>query len=201
MAGIIAAKGSSDGVTGIAPGVKILPIKLRKEDGVYKSAGMARGIRMAVDGGAKVINISIGGAGLANPVEESAIKYALDHDVVVVASAGNTASGRINVGSPANVPGVIAVTGTTRGGAFWSGSVQGPEAVVAAPGDGIYNVANEGGYGWGDGTSDSGAIVSGIAALIRSKYPDLERSQRDQPDHPDRPGRRCAGAIRSTASA
>ncbi|KAB1920611.1 type VII secretion-associated serine protease mycosin, partial [Micromonospora noduli] len=173
MAGIIAAKGSSDGVTGIAPGVKILPIKLRKEDGVYKSAGMARGIRMAVDGGAKVINISIGGAGLANPVEESAIKYALDHDVVVVASAGNTASGRTAVGSPANAPGVIAVTGTTRGGAFWSGSVQGPEAVVAAPGDGIYNVANEGGYGWGDGTSDSSAIVSGLAALIRSKYPDL----------------------------
>ncbi|MEK8109632.1 S8 family serine peptidase [Micromonospora sp. M12] len=66
------------------------------------------------------------------------------------------------------------MTGTTRGGAFWSGSVQGPEAVVAAPGDRIYNVANEKGYGWGDGTSDATAIVSGLAALIRAKYPNLD---------------------------
>ncbi|MEV5212416.1 type VII secretion-associated serine protease mycosin [Micromonospora sp. NPDC053740] len=173
IAGIIAAKSSGDGVVGIAPAVKILPIKMRKDDGVYKGAGIARGIRMAVDGGAKVINISISGPGLANPVERDAIKYALDRDVVVVASAGNTAKGHVAVGTPANTPGVVAVTGTTKGGAFWSGSVQGPEAVVAAPGDSVYNVTNEGGYGWGDGTSDSGAIVSGLAALIRSKYPDL----------------------------
>ncbi|RQX00420.1 type VII secretion-associated serine protease mycosin [Micromonospora inaquosa] len=173
MAGIIAAKASRDGVDGIAPGVKILPIKMRKDDGAYTDAGIARAIRMAVDGGAKVINISIGGPGFANPVQKSAIQYALDRDVVLVASAGNTAQGRTTVGKPANTPGVIAVTGTTRGGAFWSGSVQGPEAVVAAPGDGIYNIANEGGYGWGDGTSDSSAIVSGLAALIRAKYPDL----------------------------
>ncbi|MFI6237337.1 type VII secretion-associated serine protease mycosin [Micromonospora sp. NPDC050784] len=173
MAGIIAAKPSSDGVAGVAPGVKILPIKMRKDGGAYSDTGVARGIRMAVDGGAKVINMSIGGPGLANPVEQDAIKYALDRDVVVVAAAGNTARGSVAVDSPANTPGVIAVTGTTRGGAFWSGSVQGPEAVVAAPGDGIYNVLNEAGYGWGDGTSDSTAIVSGLAALIRSKYPDL----------------------------
>ncbi|MGW3858672.1 type VII secretion-associated serine protease mycosin [Micromonospora arida] len=173
MAGIIAAKPSRDGVDGIAPGAKILPIKMRKEDGSYTDAGVAKGIRMAVDGGAKVINMSIGGPGLANPVQKSAIQYALDHDVVLVASAGNTAKGHTAVGKPANTPGVIAVTGTTKGGAFWSGSVQGPEAVVAAPGDSVYNVTNEGGYGWGDGTSDSGAIVSALAALIRAKYPDL----------------------------
>ncbi|WP_051724269.1 type VII secretion-associated serine protease mycosin [Micromonospora chokoriensis] len=174
MAGIIAAKsGGRDGVDGIAPGVKILPIKMRKDDGFFRSEGIARAIRMAVDGGAKVINMSFGGAGFANAVEESVIKYALDRDVVLVASAGNTAQGRTSVGSPANTPGVIAVTGTTKGGKFWSGSVQGPEAVVAAPGDSVYNVTNEAGYGWGDGTSDSAAIVSALAALIRAKYPDL----------------------------
>ncbi|WP_406072252.1 type VII secretion-associated serine protease mycosin [Micromonospora sp. NBC_01638] len=175
MAGIIAATNASrDGVDGVAPGAKILPIKLRKGTGTNSDAAVALGIRMAVDGGAKVINMSFGGPGLVNPGEESAIKYALDHDVVVVAAAGNTAKGSKVVDNPANTPGVIAVTGTTRGGTFWSGSVQGPEAVVAAPGDGIYNVANERGYGWGDGTSDSTAIVSGLAALIRAKYPDLD---------------------------
>lgn len=175
MAGIIAAKSDGrDGVDGVAPGAKILPIKLRKGAGTSSDEALARGIRMAVDGGAKVINMSVAGEGFASPEEESAIKYALDRDVVVVASAGNTARGSTAVGNPANTPGVIAVTGTTRGGRFWSGSVQGPEAVVAAPGDGIYNVANEQGYGWGDGTSDSSAIVSGLAALIRAKYPDLD---------------------------
>ncbi|MFE9692863.1 type VII secretion-associated serine protease mycosin [Micromonospora sp. NPDC005806] len=175
MAGIIAATNASrDGVDGIAPDVKILPIKIKRATEEVSDAASALGIRMAVDGGAKVINLSYGTPGAASAEEEAAIKYALDRDVVVVASAGNTAKGDVDVISPANVPGVIAVTGTTKGGAFWSGSVQGPEAVVSAPGDSIYNIGPEHGYGWGDGTSDSSAIVSGIAALIRSKYPDLD---------------------------
>ncbi|MFJ2082123.1 type VII secretion-associated serine protease mycosin [Micromonospora chokoriensis] len=173
IAGIIAAKASQEGVDGIAPGAKILPIKLSKDGGSNTEAAIALGIRMAVDGGAKVINMSIGSPGVASAEKKGAIQYALDRDVVLVASAGNTAAGDTAVLSPANSPGVIAVTGTTRGGSFWSGSVQGPEAVVAAPGDRVYNVTNEGGYGWGDGTSDSAAIVSGLAALIRAKYPDL----------------------------
>ncbi|OKI49912.1 type VII secretion-associated serine protease mycosin [Micromonospora sp. CB01531] len=175
MAGIIAATNASrDGVDGVAPGAKILPIKLKAGKGANPTGASARGIRMAVDGGAKVVNLSYGGPGYADPDVESAIKYALDRDVVVVAAAGNTAKGSVAVDQPANVPGVIAVTGTTRGGAFWGGSVRGPEAVIAAPGDGIYNVGPEHGYGWGDGTSDASAIVSGIAALIRSKYPNLD---------------------------
>jgi type VII secretion-associated serine protease mycosin len=174
MAGIIAARNAGrDGVTGIAPGARILPIKIKPGKGQVSEAASAQGIRMAVDGGAKVVNLSYGAGGVASADEESAIKYALDRDVVLVAAAGNTAKGDFEVISPANVPGVIAVTGTTRGGRFWSGSAQGPEAVVAAPGDSIYNAGREHGYGWGDGTSDATAIVSGIAALIRSKYPDL----------------------------
>lgn len=174
MAGIIAARNAGpDGVTGIAPGVRILPIKTKPGDGEISQAASAQGIRMAVDGGAKVVNLSYGALGVASDDEEAAIRYALDRDVVVVAGAGNTAKGHSQVISPANVPGVIAVTGTTKGGRFWSGSTQGPEAVVSAPADGIYNAGPDHGYGWGDGTSDATAIVSGIAALIRSKYPDL----------------------------
>lgn len=176
MAGIIAATNASpDGVDGIAPGVKILPIKVQAGEAEgYDEAAISRGIRMAVDGGAKVINMSLGKPSAVTPEEVSAIQYALEHDVVVVVAAGNTAKGSSKVDAPASVPGVIAVTGTTRGGSFWSGSVQGPEAVVAAPGHDIYNAGRNKGYGWGDGTSDSTAIVSGLAALIRSKYPNLD---------------------------
>ncbi|MEU8337844.1 type VII secretion-associated serine protease mycosin [Micromonospora tulbaghiae] len=177
MAGIIAAtNAATDGVDGIAPDARILPIKIKKGKGLASRQAIAQGIRMAVDGGAKVVNVSVGGVAAASAGEKEAITYALTKDVVVVVSAGNTAKGERAVTSPANVPGVIAVTGTTRGGAFWSGSVQGPESVVSAPGDGIFNIGPNHGYGWGDGTSDSAAIVSGIAALIRSKYPDLDAS-------------------------
>lgn len=175
IAGIIAAtNAAADGVDGIAPAAKILPIKIKKGKGLSSDHALAQGIRMAVDGGAKVVNVSIGSPDVASPGEKDAITYALAKDVVVVVSAGNTAKGDRAVISPANIPGVIAVTGTTRGGAFWSGSVQGPEAVVSAPGDSIFNIGPNHGYGWGDGTSDSAAIVSGVAALIRSTYPDLD---------------------------
>ncbi|MFI7427603.1 type VII secretion-associated serine protease mycosin [Micromonospora sp. NPDC049836] len=176
MAGIIAATNAArDGVTGIAPAAKIMPIGITtKRRGGITSTAAADGIRLAADRGAKVINLSFGSDGAASEDEIQAIRYALERDAVVVSSAGNTDRGDTDVNAPANIPGVIAVTGTTKGGRFWSGSVQGPEAVIAAPGDGIYNIGPEHGYGWGDGTSDASAIVSGIAALIRSKYPDLD---------------------------
>ncbi|MDG4799157.1 type VII secretion-associated serine protease mycosin [Micromonospora sp. WMMD980] len=173
MAGIIAAANVGDGVDGIAPDARILPIKQEPGPGTIPDGASALGIRMAVDGGAKVLNLSFGGAGAPDPDDEEAIRYALERDVVVVASAGNLKAGDVDIASPARIPGVIAVTGTTRGGGFWSGSAQGPEAVVSAPADGIYNAGPDHGYGWGDGTSDSSAIVSGVAALIRSKYPEL----------------------------
>ncbi|MGC5386238.1 type VII secretion-associated serine protease mycosin [Micromonospora chalcea] len=171
MAGIIAANGT--GVVGVAPDARILPIRTPSGDKGADAGNSATGIRMAVDGGARVLNLSYGHAGAVDEGEEAAIRYALERDVVVVAAAGNVRKLGPDIASPAKIPGVIAVTGTTRGGGFWPGSAQGPEAVVAAPGDEVYNIGPDRGYGWGDGTSDSTAIVAGVAALIRSKFPRL----------------------------
>jgi type VII secretion-associated serine protease mycosin len=176
MASIIAGKGGgANHELGIAPKAKILPIS----DGTPAEEGsIALAIRWAADHGAKVINISQGAPADPPPDDEvQAVTYALGKDAVVVASAGNTGLGDAAVIAPANIPGVIAVAGTSKSGAFWSGSVHGPQVVIAAPGEqiigGAPSAASSNRYLVGDGTSGAAAIVSGVVALIRAKYPQM----------------------------
>jgi len=179
MAGVIAGKGANDAQQlGIAPGARILPVAVNNPDGNFDIRSCAKAIRWAVDHGAKVINLSIGHAGGALPEEVDAVDYALSKDVVVVASAGNVGSSGQAVTAPATIPGVIAVTGVEEGGDVWTGSAHGPAAVVAAPAVGIVQTAPKVRYasGWvlANGTSPAAAIVSGLAALIRARYPRLD---------------------------
>jgi type VII secretion-associated serine protease mycosin len=175
MAGLIVGTGKArGGYLGIAPGAKIYPAAMGSDlnDGTMQFA-----VRWAVDNGAKVINISASGEEITLE-HYSAVKYALDHDVVVVASAGNTLDGHVTVRAPASVAGAVAVGGTSRKGQFFTGSVQGPEMVISAPQQDILlaNPLDKSGYGLAadGGTSSAAAIVSGVVALIRSRYPDLD---------------------------
>ncbi|MCM0676776.1 type VII secretion-associated serine protease mycosin, partial [Micromonospora phytophila] len=176
MAGLVASRGGD--VTrhlGIAPEAKILPVAMRSP---FSPRDIADAIRWAADNGADVINLSLGSDEAATAEEQSAVRYALDKDVVVVAAAGNRTEGARVVGSPANIPGVVAVTGLAKDGAFFADSVSGPEAVLAAPMEDIISPrptsVSSNGYGLASGTSDAAAITSGVAALVRAKYPDLD---------------------------
>ncbi len=173
-AGVIAAKGGDNShALGIAPGAKILPVALSDDP---SPESISRAIRWAADHGAQVINISLGAAYDEPPkVEVDAVNYALSKDAVVVAAAGNTTAGMTTVAAPASVPGTIAVSGVTNHADFWSGSVSGKEVVLAAPASHIVNtwIHARSWYGYGDGTSQAAPIVAGTAALIRSKYPDM----------------------------
>ncbi|MGK5441882.1 S8 family serine peptidase [Micromonospora sp. URMC 105] len=176
IAGVIAGRGGGPmRQLGIAPEAKILPISVGDRLDVGE---LAEGIRWAADNGADVVNISLAVKTGATPDDVAAVRYALDKNVVVVASAGNTKQGYFKIGSPANIPGVIGVTGLGRDGSFSGGSVRGPEAVLAAPMEEIITPlptsVSDNGYGVSSGTSESGAIVSGVAALVRAKYPDLD---------------------------
>ncbi|WP_412542209.1 S8 family serine peptidase [Longispora sp. K20-0274] len=176
MAGIIAAKGGPgpNDILGVAPGAKILPVKIR-DDEKFLSQALGGGIRQAVDRGAKVINISLGNWSTPPSELTSAVQYATSKDVIVVAAAGNREAGGSDIGSPARIPGVIAVTGLDKQGAFYSGSVQGPEAVLSAPAERITGIDTRTppntGYSTADGTSDASAIVAGVVALVRQKFP------------------------------
>ncbi|MFJ5234281.1 S8 family serine peptidase [Kitasatospora sp. NPDC088391] len=181
MASDIAAHGhgSNAGVMGLAPKAKILPVRidLGGEGEVVAGNDMAVGkaIRFAVDHGAKVINMSFDGGSSLDPGYRESIEYAIQKDVVLVAGSGNSAN--FPTGYPANFPGVVVVSGITESGDMWPKSTVGPVVTLAAPAENIHNADLNNRYGTGNGTSDSAAFVSGIAALVRSKYPNLSAGQ------------------------
>jgi subtilase family protein len=172
MALLIAGTGAGRGFEGIAPKAKILPVKISTRTGAdVAPPTVGRGIRWAVDHGADIVNVSLGQAGSCDPDEGAAVKYAYQHDVIVVASAGNEAA---PVSSPANCPGALAVGGTDVNFNPWSRTNFGPEvAFTGAAADTVQESLNGTELQHGSGTSDATAIVSGTFALIRAHFPKL----------------------------
>jgi|GEM_PF-3620544 len=168
MAVQIAGRGGRNGFYGIAPEAKILPIVADKDSAYVKA------IPFAVDRGAKVINISQGGPRECSPEVQQAIKYAIDHDVVVVAAAGNEGDAENFSISPANCKGVVAVGGSTKQNTPWPKSQRQPYVDFAAPAEGVGSVLKDGKFYTSEGgTSASAALTSGAIALIRSKFPQM----------------------------
>ena len=174
MAGLIAARGNGrQHALGIAPDAEVLPIRVLGEGKTIIKLGPA--VRYAITHGAKVINMSIGGG--IDPDDLAGIKEAEEADVVLVASAGNKPDA-VAVSSPAFLDSVVAVGAVDRNGKKAKISVSGSALDIAAPGEDITSTNREGGYNVGEtGTSDSAAIVSGAAALIRSKYPEMSATE------------------------
>jgi type VII secretion-associated serine protease mycosin len=172
MAGLIAAHGrnGSEGILGIAPSAKILPVKNSDENGNGTSITFGTGVDWATSHGAKVINISAA-AGPSIALNE-AIATATSKDVVVVASSGNKPDS-LSFGYPAAMPGVLAVGATDRQSNHASFSIGGPQMQICAPGVDITTTGKDGKYFDITGTSPATAIVSGAAALVRSKFPEL----------------------------
>ncbi|GGQ23596.1 type VII secretion-associated serine protease mycosin [Streptomyces roseolilacinus] len=192
MAGIIAGHGhgpgGGDGVIGVAPGVRILPVrvilegadKARVRARQTRGGALAQGIRWAADQGADVINLSLGDdSESAHPeaAEDAAVQYALAKGAVVVASAGNGGEKGDRVSYPAAYPGVIAVTAVDRFGAHAPFSTSRWYATVSAPGVNVVIADPDRKYYEGWGTSAAAAFVSGAVALVRAAHPGLTPSQ------------------------
>ena len=176
MAVLIAGQGGGTGMAGIAPGARILPVVVNRAG----SSGptMSAGIRFAVDHGAKVINISQGAPGVPPPAcdigVQQAVAYAAEHDVVVVASAGDSGNTDNYPQWPASCAGVLAVGGVEPDGSLWPGSQRESYVDVTGPGDHVGWSGKDGKYIPDSyGTSGAAALVSGAAALIRSRYPSM----------------------------
>jgi type VII secretion-associated serine protease mycosin len=193
MASLIAGHGhdGGSGVIGIAPSAHILSIRVipdrddphygqyEREQETRIQQSLANGINYAVAHGAAVISMSIGYSAPSGTVR-TALQQAYDHGVVVVASAGNSGDqvgsdgdGEAPESFPADYPGVISVGAVKSTGAVASFSSDNLSVQVAAPGVSVPAQGRDGQYWWVSGTSPACALVAGVAALIKSKYPDL----------------------------
>jgi type VII secretion-associated serine protease mycosin len=197
IAGIIAAREhSSNGFVfrGIAPDASVVPVRvLRDQSRSFDQempARIATAIRWAVDQGrAKVINLSL--STTDNAQLASAVKYALDSGVVLVAAAGNESSSQGAV-YPAAYDGVLGVAAVDRQDKHSDTSTTGQFVDLAAPGKQIAGPAPAGGgyvYSEPGGTSFAAAYVTGVVALLSAYEPSLTpreigRRLMDTADHP-----------------
>ncbi|PWR14220.1 type VII secretion-associated serine protease mycosin [Micromonospora sicca] len=179
VAGLIAGRNDDDrGVVGLAPDARILPVRVLDDENRYDDAMIvAKGVRWAVDNGARVINLSLGGSG-DSPALAAALDYAFARDVVVVACTGNLASSTgTKVWYPAREPGVLAVAGLERSTQnLWSGSITGHETTLAAPATALFGArpgGPTGGYWRVQGTSFASPLVAATAALVRARFPQM----------------------------
>ncbi len=182
VAGIIGAcTNNSVGIAGVAPNVRLMPVKVLDSGGSGSYAGVASGIMYAADNGAKIINLSLGGTGSSSTMS-NAIDYAVGKGALVVAAAGNCAQGypcsTVNpIIYPAAYDNTFAVGATTSSDSWASYSEYHDYVDVTAPGSSIYSTWSAGGYGYKSGTSMATPHVAGLAALIWSVDPDLTHNE------------------------
>lgn len=164
--------GGRDGVLGIAPKARILPVNVYDAK-TRKTApdAIGQGIRLAVERGADVVCVAGGGSFARSQAD--AVGFARERNVLVVAAVGNPPD--VLVAAPANIEQVVAVTGVDRAGRPVT-TVRG-EIDIAAPGGDIMSARPDGRYDIATGSSNSTAIVAGALALIRARYPKADRNE------------------------
>jgi type VII secretion-associated serine protease mycosin len=176
MASLIAAHGrnSDAGVVGIAPEAKIVPVRFADKQGRTDSIDAARAIEAAAKLGAKIINFS--DAVAPSIALQTAMEVTNRNDVLVIAAAGNRSQDVVSA-YPAAMPGVLAVGASDRSGEPADFSVSAKYVQLCAPGVDIEAAYGNNRYLKGWGTSQATAIVSGAAALIRAKFPDISAQE------------------------
>jgi type VII secretion-associated serine protease mycosin len=175
VAGIIAAVANNGiGGSGAAPNAKILPIQVLDQAGQGDARDVAAGVRFAADNGARVINLSLGGATESSSLTQ-AITYANDKGVLVVAAAGNGGAAD-KPKWPASLDLTLAVTAVDQANNATSFDQRGDYIDLSAPGANIVSTA-KGDYVTLSGTSMAAGFVAGAAALLFAAEPRVTNAQ------------------------
>ncbi|MEV0311536.1 S8 family peptidase [Nonomuraea fuscirosea] len=209
MAALIAGSGADHGLVGTAPAARILSLPMVIDDEpmlippleseASAESPLARALRYAANHGAQVVSMSIGSYGPLRS-EREAVSYALGKGVVLVAAVGNDGltqyaqdKGTSYWSFPAGYPGVIGVAATDKQGRRATFSSDNLSVLVSAPGVQVPVAKRKKGYELSEGTSSAAALVAGVAALIKSRYPSLPPEQVAQALASSARGRPAAG--------
>jgi minor extracellular protease Epr len=168
VAGIVGAVNNTIGVVGVAPGCKLIPVKVLNAAGLGSTSDIIDGIEQAVSLGAQVLNLSLGSRS-PNAAEEAAVDAAVNANRLVVAAAGNDGDGIANDEDPPSYPGAygnaMGVGSTNQNDSLSSFSTTGAFVDISGPGGSIYSTYKAGKYKTLSGTSMATPHVAGAAAL------------------------------------
>jgi subtilisin family serine protease len=182
MTSIMVARPGFAGIEGLAPNARILPIAVPLKGVVRHGTPIANAtssaIDYAVDHGARIINMSLGGVREESTdgpdpcpgAVQQAVLRALRRGVLVVAASGNSGDENSPVEEPGVCLGVVSVGAVDRNLNVTSFSSRHPYLTVSAPGVNIPTLSRDSAY-IGEGTSQATAITSAVLALIWSRYP------------------------------
>ena len=184
--GIIAALDNNQGITGVAPHCKIIPIRICYDrysnisSTVVYDKWIIEALKYAQRAGADIINCSWGNneqhdIELTNKINELATQGRRGLGCIIVAASGNFNSSTLEY--PASLPNVITVGASKSNGARWEDSNYGSGLDLVAPGTHILTTTQNGDYEYVTGTSASAPHVAGVAALMLSVNPSLTRTQ------------------------
>lgn len=165
VSSLIGARRNNLGILSVAPDCEIIAIKCLMESGSGTMIDITEAINLAVDRGAHIINLSLGGAS-STPALQAAVKRAASRGVYVICAAGNS-GGNNTVGYPGKYEeayAVAAINSQKRVSAF---SSRGLEVDIAAPGERVLTCFKNNGYATISGTSFASPIVSGCFALFK----------------------------------
>ncbi|HEY2073954.1 MAG TPA: S8 family serine peptidase [Gaiellaceae bacterium] len=160
---------------------RLLVIEAGSASGAFTDQSEATAIRYAIEHGARILNLSIGGPS-TSAIERSAIRFAVAHGALVVTAAGND----YGMGNPVEYPAAlvqpVGSNGARSKGLVVAAAAEGARAAfsgsgswisLAAPGVRVYGALGRGRYGYGSGTSFATAEISGAAALVWAANPSL----------------------------
>ncbi|HUR60330.1 MAG TPA: S8 family serine peptidase, partial [Opitutaceae bacterium] len=171
------AAGASPDAGGVAPGANLLSIRVTDANGTSDIFTVAHAIVAAVDAGAKIVNVSLGGYA-TNATLDAALTYATERGALIVAAAGNDQAAQLTW--PAADPRVVSVGAIDAAEQQVAFSNSGAQLQLTAPGYGVQTAWLNGQRVYIDGTSASSPLVAGAIAAVMSRNPSLTPQQAAQ---------------------
>lgn len=153
--------GSQRIAQGVAPAVSLISVRVADESGMSDDYFLSAGLLAAMDAGAEIVNISMGGGG-GGTLLSDAVALLQDKGILIVAAAGN--NGETRAKFPAAYPGVVSVGAVDASGERMAFSNIGSDLGMTAPGYGVNAASSNGGFISISGTSASSPIVAGAIA-------------------------------------